>query len=49
MHAAGRHAYDALGSATLVIVADPSYHAYRLYERVGFRRTESQLQVSLVR
>ena len=49
VHAAGEHAVNALGSATLVIVADPSYHAYRLYERLGFRRTESQLQASLVR
>lgn len=48
VHAAGTHALNALGSATLVIVADPSYHAYRLYEQAGFRRTGSQLQVSLV-
>lgn len=47
--AAGEHALNALGSATLVIVADPSYHAYRLYERLGFRRTESQLQAELIR
>lgn len=43
VHAAGEWARETLGTQTLVIVADPEYHAQRLYERVGFRPTEVQL------
>lgn len=43
VHAAGQWAHTVLGTRTLVIVADPEYHAQHLYERVGFRPTEIQL------
>jgi GNAT superfamily N-acetyltransferase len=33
-----------LGADTLVMVADPGYHAIRVYRSVGFDDTESQLQ-----
>lgn len=39
---AGQAALDA-GATTLVIAADPGYHALRLYESVGFRRAEEQV------
>ncbi|WP_201262724.1 GNAT family N-acetyltransferase [Deinococcus aerius] len=42
VHFAGEWARARLGAHTLVIVADPEYHAQRLYERVGFRSTEVQ-------
>ncbi|WP_221088451.1 GNAT family N-acetyltransferase [Deinococcus aquaedulcis] len=45
VHAAGEWARGALGTRTLVIVADPEYHAQALYERVGFRPTERQLAI----
>ncbi|MEF2278174.1 GNAT family N-acetyltransferase [Deinococcus sp. YIM 134068] len=43
VHHAGEWARENLSARTLVIVADPEYHAQRLYERVGFRPTEVQL------
>ena len=43
VHTAGEWARETLGTRTLVIVADPDYHAQRLYERLGFRPTEVQL------
>lgn len=43
VHTAGEWARQTLGTHTLVIVADPDYHAQHLYERVGFRPTEVQL------
>jgi GNAT superfamily N-acetyltransferase len=43
VHTAGEWARGALGIQTLVIVADPAYHAQALYERVGFRPSEVQL------
>ncbi|WP_102127726.1 GNAT family N-acetyltransferase [Deinococcus planocerae] len=43
VHRAGEWAWDHLGARTLVIVADPEYHAQRLYERVGFRPAQVQL------
>jgi GNAT superfamily N-acetyltransferase len=48
VHHAGRHALDVLGATTLVIVADPAYRAMRIYQRVGFSGTETQLQAELV-
>jgi len=33
-----------IGARTLVMVADPDYHAIRVYRAVGFDGTESQLQ-----
>jgi GNAT superfamily N-acetyltransferase len=44
VHAAGRHALDEMGAATLVMVADPDYLAIRIYRSVGFADTERQLQ-----
>ncbi|GGK91975.1 GNAT family N-acetyltransferase [Deinococcus radiotolerans] len=43
VHHAGEWARERLGSRTLVIVADPDYHAQRLYESVGFTPTEVQV------
>ena len=43
VHTAGEWAREHLGTRTLVIVADPDYHAQRLYESVGFTGTETQL------
>lgn len=45
VHAAGEWARSTLGTRTLVIVADPEYHAQRLYESVGFRQTETQVAI----
>ncbi|MCW2768399.1 MAG: GCN5-related N-acetyltransferase [Nocardioides sp.] len=44
VHAAAQHARDRLGARTMVIVADPDYHAIRIYRGVGFRDSETQLQ-----
>jgi GNAT superfamily N-acetyltransferase len=38
--AVGRHALEALGARHLVMLADPGYHAARIYESVGFVATE---------
>ncbi|PNY80330.1 GNAT family N-acetyltransferase [Deinococcus koreensis] len=43
VHTAGDWAREHLGTRTLVIVADPEYHAQRLYESVGFAKTETQV------
>ena len=43
--AAGHYAADTFGSETLVIVADPDYHAIDLYQQLGFRNSETQLQI----
>ncbi|WP_189071526.1 GNAT family N-acetyltransferase [Deinococcus sedimenti] len=40
---AGEWAREHLHARTLVIVADPDYHAQRLYESVGFTPTELQI------
>ena len=40
---AGRHAFADPGVSRLVIVADPGYHAIRLYESLGFRAAEDQV------
>jgi ribosomal protein S18 acetylase RimI-like enzyme len=42
VHRAGAHALAELGARTLVMVADPAYHAARVYESVGFRVAERQ-------
>ncbi|WP_370247554.1 GNAT family N-acetyltransferase [Nocardioides sp.] len=41
----GLDATDGLGAHTLVIVADPDYHALRIYESVGLAVTETQIQL----
>jgi GNAT superfamily N-acetyltransferase len=43
VHAAAQWAADAFGTTTLVIVADPEYHAIGLYERLGFSATQIQI------
>ena len=43
--AAGHYAANTFGSETLVIVADPDYHAIDLYQQLGFRNSETQLQI----
>lgn len=45
VHLAGRYALDVLGVRTLVIVADPAYHAIKIYRSVGFTDTETQIQL----
>ena len=45
VHAAAEWAHMMMGTRTLVIVADPDYHAQALYERLGFRPTETQLSL----
>lgn len=40
---AAQHAFQQWGVTTLVMVADPDYHAARIYESVGFRPTERQV------
>lgn len=42
-HLAGRHGFDELGAGRLVMVADPDYLAIRVYESVGFVRSQIQL------
>lgn len=45
VHTAAEWARENLGTQTLVIVADPNYHAQALYERVGFRPSETQIAI----
>ena len=44
-----RYGFDVLGARTLVMVADPDYHAIELYRSLGFAVTETQLQAELAR
>ncbi len=46
VHLAGRYAFERLGAHTLVIVADPDYHAIGLYRSLGFAESESQVQLA---
>jgi GNAT superfamily N-acetyltransferase len=46
VHAAGSWGLAALGAATLVIVADPTYHAIRLYRSLGFTDTHTTPQLT---
>lgn len=45
VHRAGSHALADPRTHTLVIVADPDYHAIRLYRALGFQETERQAQL----
>ena len=45
LHHAGRYAFQHLGVTELVIVADPAYHAQRIYESVGFTVFQTQHQL----
>jgi GNAT superfamily N-acetyltransferase len=47
VHAAGTDAVQRLGATTLVTVADPDYHAIRIYRSVGFVGSETQLTAEL--
>ena len=44
VHRVSDYGFRELGARTLVMVADPGYHAIRVYRAVGFDDTESQLQ-----
>lgn len=46
VHLAGQYALGTLGARTLVIVADPEYHAIRLYRSLGFADAETQVQLA---
>jgi RimJ/RimL family protein N-acetyltransferase len=43
VHHVSRRAFDELGIETLVMVAEPAYHAIRIYRAVGFAGDETQL------
>jgi ribosomal protein S18 acetylase RimI-like enzyme len=45
LFAAAEHARASLGARTLVIAADPDYHAIELYRTLGFRERVRQLQL----
>jgi RimJ/RimL family protein N-acetyltransferase len=47
VHASASWAFRELGATTLVMVADPEYHAARIYESVGFEPTERQVGLEL--
>lgn len=47
VHAAGAHALDELGVATLVIVAETDAEAIRIYRRLGFEDVERQVMLGL--
>lgn len=46
VYEAARFALDVLRAEILVMVADPDYHAARIYESVGFRAAEKQVGMS---
>jgi GNAT superfamily N-acetyltransferase len=46
VYTAGEYALARLGARNLVIVADPTYVAIRVYRSVGFTGTETQVQLS---
>lgn len=43
VYMASRMAFDNMGATKLVMVADPEYHAARIYESVGFKPTEKSI------
>ena len=45
LHFAGQYALEHLNVTELVIVADPAYHAQRIYESVGFKVFQTQYQL----
>ncbi|PVU83461.1 GNAT family N-acetyltransferase [Cellulomonas sp. WB94] len=45
VHHVSRYGLTDLGAATLVMVADPGYHAIDIYRSIGFETTETQLQL----
>lgn len=46
VYEAGQNALNDWGVKTLVMEADPEYHAARIYESVGFKRTEVNYSLS---
>ena len=44
VHVASTYGFTELGATTLVMVADPGYHAIGIYRSVGFAATETQVQ-----
>jgi ribosomal protein S18 acetylase RimI-like enzyme len=42
---AAEHAHEDFGARTLVIAADPEYHAIEIYHALGFRERNRQLQL----
>jgi len=49
VHHVSRYGFASLAARTLVMVADPDYHALELYRSLGFAVTETQLQAELPR
>jgi ribosomal protein S18 acetylase RimI-like enzyme len=49
VHSVSRYFFDTLGARTLVMVADPGYHAIDLHRSLGFAVTQTQLQAELPR
>lgn len=45
VHRVSEYGFGDLGATTLVMVADPGYHAIRVYRSLGFAEGETQLQV----
>ena len=45
LHTAGQYAVKHLGARTLVIAADPNYHAIGIYRSLGFQDHERRVQV----
>jgi GNAT superfamily N-acetyltransferase len=48
IRSAAQHAREVFDSQTLVIAADPNYHAINLYRSLGFVQTETQLQMQRI-
>jgi GNAT superfamily N-acetyltransferase len=48
IRSAAQHAREVFDSQTLVIAADPNYHAINLYRSLGFVQTETQLQLQRI-
>ncbi|WP_407342545.1 GNAT family N-acetyltransferase [Pengzhenrongella phosphoraccumulans] len=45
VHHVSTYGLTTLGAQTLVMVADPAYHAIRIYRSVGFENTETQVEL----
>ncbi|MGV8979142.1 MAG: GNAT family N-acetyltransferase [Cellulomonas sp.] len=45
VHHVSTYGFTTLGATTLVMVADPGYHAIRVYRSVGFETSELQVQL----
>ena len=47
VHHVSTYGFTTLRAKTLVMVADPAYHAIKIYRSVGFANTETQVQLEL--